>query len=120
MHKKNPPIKSSGTFDMLSETEIKELEVWAETAQISENALISKSEAAGAGMDLLATALGSKIAVHRAVGKPSLSGRGISPARSVRLPADMDEKLIERAEHDQIKPSEVIRRALDEYLSRAS
>ncbi len=71
-------------------------------------------------MKLLSAALGSDSAVRRAVGKPSLSGGGQSPARSVRLPQEMDARLIEIAKQRNVKPSEIIRRALDEYLVRAS
>ena len=113
-------MSKKNEHDTLTAEEIHELGLRAETAKIAEDAVITKAAGPGAGMDLLATALGSEAAVHRSVGKPSLSGKGISPARSVRLPAAMDKKLVERAEHDQAKPSDIIRRALDEYLSRAS
>ncbi|GAA2943559.1 hypothetical protein ACFO7V_07110 [Glutamicibacter bergerei] len=97
-----------------------ELALWAETAELSPNARITKAKQPGAGMDLLAAALGSEEAVRRAVGKPSMSGTGTSPARSVRLPLDLEKKLIEKATHDHVKPSEIIRRALGEYLLHAS
>lgn len=71
-------------------------------------------------MALLEAAMGSPAAVRRAVGKPSLSEKGSSPSRSVRLPADMDAQLVALAQRSQLKPSEVIRRALGEYLSKAS
>lgn len=53
------------------------------------------------------------------MGRPSGGERrGISPSRTVRLPAELDGRLVAYADHEQVKPSEILRRALDEYLSR--
>lgn len=101
-------------------TDYDALAVWAETADISSDALISKASAPGAGMTLLAAAMGSAAEVKRAVGKPSLSDKGPSPSRSVRLPAEMDAQLVAFARNVDEKPSEIIRRALSEYLAKAS
>lgn len=46
------------------------------------------------------------------------SRRGASPTRTVRLAADLDNRLVEYAEHAHVSPSEVMRRALDDYLRR--
>ena len=101
-------------------TDYEALASWAETAEISAHARITKSSGPGAGMELLAAAMGSQAAVRRAVGKPSMSEKGASPSRSVRLPADMDAELVAVALRAHIKPSEVIRRALGEYLAKVS
>lgn len=71
-------------------------------------------------MALLEAALGSPEAVPRAVGKPSLSHRGTSPTRSIRLPRELDAELIARSEVEGRKPSEIVRDALQEYLAKAS
>lgn len=97
-----------------------ELATWAENAEISASATITKAAGPGAGMALLEAAMGSQAAVRRAVGKPSLSEKGSSPSRSVRLPADMDAQLLAVASKAHTKPSEIIRRALGEYLAKAS
>jgi hypothetical protein len=101
-------------------TDYEALSTWAETAEVSPNARITKASGQEAGMALLEAAMGSPAAVRRAVGKPSLSDKGSSPSRSVRLPADMDAQLVALAQHVHMKPSEVIRRALGEYLAKAS
>lgn len=106
--------------DPAVDSQLDHLADWAESAEISPGARIVKSSEPESGMDLLAAALGSESAVRRAVGKPSLSGHGVSPARSVRLSVEMDERLIKMAEQANVKPSEIIRRALGEYMSRAN
>jgi hypothetical protein len=42
--------------------------------------------------------------------------RGVSPTRTVRLPTELDFRLQVYASASHTKPSEVLRRALDEYL----
>lgn len=93
---------------------------WAETADIAPGARITKATGPEAGRALLEAALGSPEAVRRAVGKPSLSKKGTSPSRSVRLPDDMDAQLLARSAQEHRKPSEVLREALREYLAKAS
>lgn len=44
--------------------------------------------------------------------------RGISPSRTVRLPVELDGRLVAYADHEHVKPSEIVRRALDDYLGR--
>lgn len=113
---------SGGHTDMTASnqpTDYEALATWAETAEVSPNARFTKASGPEAGMALLEAAMGSPAAARRAVGKPSLSEKGSSPSRSVRLPADMDAQLVTFAQHAQMKPSEVIRRALSEYLAKA-
>lgn len=50
-------------------------------------------------------------------GKPSLSGRGKSPQIGVRLPVDLRERLAQRAVHEGRRESELVRDALEAYLS---
>lgn len=97
-----------------------ELAEWAETADIAPGARITRSAGPGAGRALLEAALGSPEALKRAVGKPSLSNKGTSPSRSLRLPKDMDAQLVARAVAEHRKPSEILRSALAEYLAKAS
>lgn len=53
------------------------------------------------------------------MGRPSGSARrGASPTRTVRLAAELDNRLVEYAEHTRVSPSEIMRRALDDYLRR--
>lgn len=101
-------------------TDYEALAIWAETAEISTQARILKASGKEAGMALLEAAIGSSAEVRRAVGKPSLSEKGPSPSRSVRLSAEMDALLLDFAKRSQMKPSEIIRRALGEYLDKAS
>jgi hypothetical protein len=50
-------------------------------------------------------------------GRPSLSGEGRSPVVQVRLDRALRGRLDEAAEREQATPSEIVRRALDAYLS---
>ncbi len=50
-------------------------------------------------------------------GRPSLSGQGRSPARQVRLPAQLDAALVARAKAEGRRPSDLMREALTEYLA---
>ncbi|MBO1269899.1 ribbon-helix-helix protein, CopG family [Arthrobacter cavernae] len=93
---------------------------WAETADIAPGAKITKAAGPGAGRALLEAALGSPEAVQRAVGKPSLSGKGTSPTLSIRIPKDLAELLEARAELEHLKPSVVVRDALRAYLGHSS
>ncbi|BCW64773.1 ribbon-helix-helix protein, CopG family [Paenarthrobacter sp. MSM-2-10-13] len=93
---------------------------WAEIADIGPDAHITKASGPEAGRSILEAALGSAEAVRRAVGKPSLSARGTSPSRSLRLPEEMDAQLVARAAAEQRKPSAIMRDALAEYLAKAS
>lgn len=57
------------------------------------------------------------LARHRSRGgRPSLSA-GVSPRVAFRVPADLRQKLAEAAEQDQVGESEVMRRALAQYLA---
>lgn len=106
-------------LDAGEQARYRELAAWAETADIGPDAVITKAEGPGAGQALLEAALGSKEAVTRAVGKPSLSAKGTSPSRTLRLPKDMDAQLVARAAAEHRKPSAVLRDALAEYLTKA-
>lgn len=97
-----------------------ELAAWAETAEVGPEAIITKAQGPEAGRALLESALGSPGAVTRAVGKPSLSAKGTSPSRSLRLPEEMDAQLVARAKLEHRKPSAILRDALAEYLAKAS
>jgi len=57
-------------------------------------------------------------AIRRSVpGKPSLSGRGTSPQIGVRLPAELRQRLSERATRDGRRESELVREAIERYLA---
>lgn len=51
-------------------------------------------------------------------GRPAGFRKGKTPGHSVRLPAALGERLAARAEFEQASQSEVIRRAVAEYLDR--
>ncbi|HAG59083.1 MAG TPA: hypothetical protein DIT15_07825 [Arthrobacter bacterium] len=114
--------KAQGSRQLNAEEEARyqEFAAWAETADIGPDARITKAAEPEAGRSLLEAALGSPEEVRRAVGKPSLSAKGTSPSRSLRLPADMDAQLVEQAKKEHRKPSAIIRDALVEYLTKAS
>lgn len=100
------------------------LSEWAEDLDgIPEDATVVRGTGERPGRALLEAALGSGEAVERAIGRPTLSGRagtGESPVRQVRLPRELDALLIERAEAENRRPSEVVREALVAYLGEAS
>jgi hypothetical protein len=51
-------------------------------------------------------------------GRPSLSGGSTrSPQIGVRLPSDLKHRLEERAAHDGVRESDVVREALEAFLS---
>jgi len=57
--------------------------------------------------------------LSRLPGRPSLSGPGqLSPSLTVRLPADTRARLDEVASKEGLRPSEVLRNALDDYLEK--
>ena len=51
-------------------------------------------------------------------GRPSGIRRGKTPGHSVRLPDGLSERLAAQAERENASQSEVIRRAVSEYLDR--
>ena len=51
------------------------------------------------------------------IGRPSLTGSGVSPTMNVRLPQEMRERLDRLAAKQGRRPSEVARDALEEYLA---
>ncbi|MFC8047918.1 CopG family transcriptional regulator [Nocardia sp. NPDC057353] len=51
-------------------------------------------------------------------GRPSGTKPGKTPGQSVRLPAALRDRLAARAEREAVSQSEVIRRAVAEYLDR--
>jgi hypothetical protein len=57
--------------------------------------------------------MGSTLRMGRPVGG---SRRGSSPTRTIRLPAELDKRLDAHASAEHTTPSEVMRRALNEYL----
>ncbi|QHK20103.1 ribbon-helix-helix protein, CopG family [Pseudarthrobacter psychrotolerans] len=112
--------KASEELDAEEQARSAALATWAETADIGPDASINKADGPEAGRSLLEAALGSPEAIRRAVGKPSLSAKGTSPSRSLRLPVDMDARLVEQAQKEHRNPSAIIRDALAEYLAKAS
>ncbi|MGW6132352.1 ribbon-helix-helix protein, CopG family [Cellulomonas sp. NPDC055163] len=52
-------------------------------------------------------------------GRPSLSGKGTSPKRQVRLPADLDAQLVRLAKDKGRTPSDVMREAVETYIQSA-
>lgn len=54
--------------------------------------------------------------VGRPVGRPSLSGAGVSKMRAVRVPNDMDSAIEALARRQKRSPSAVIREAVEQYL----
>jgi hypothetical protein len=54
------------------------------------------------------------------MGRPPGAGqkRGETPVRSIRLPADMEERLTTLAEKEGVGGSEIIRRAVREFIDR--
>lgn len=59
--------------------------------------------------------MGSTLRMGRPVGE---SRRGSSPTRTIRLPADLNSRLDAYVSAQHTTLSEVMRRALDEYLGR--
>lgn len=59
--------------------------------------------------------VGASLRMGRPVGGQRL---GASPSRTVRMPAELNRRLEVYAEAAHTSPSEVLRRALDEYLNR--
>ena len=53
----------------------------------------------------------------RGRGRPSLSGKGTSPTRQVRLPEELDAALLARAKAEGRRPSDVMRTAVTQYLA---
>ncbi|TLG14321.1 CopG family transcriptional regulator [Nocardia cyriacigeorgica] len=53
-------------------------------------------------------------------GRPAGIRKGKTPGQSVRLPEALRERLATQAEREKATPSEVIRRAVAEYLDRHS
>jgi hypothetical protein len=59
--------------------------------------------------------MGSTLRMGRPVGE---SRRGSSPTRTIRLSAELNKRLDAYVSAEHTTPSEVMRRALDEYLAR--
>ncbi|HEU0192082.1 MAG TPA: ribbon-helix-helix protein, CopG family [Mycobacterium sp.] len=59
--------------------------------------------------------MGSTLRMGRPAGE---SRRGSSPTRTLRLPAELNRRLDAHVSAEHTTPSEVMRRALDEYLGR--
>jgi len=97
---------------------------WAEALEaLPEEAVVDAGEAPEPGRSYLENLLGSSGAVDRAMGRPNIDGTmtaGQSPVRHVRLPRELDARLAAAAEQEHRKPSELMREALDRYLTKAS
>ena len=107
-----------------SEARYQSLADWAETLEtLPEEAVVSVGEGPEPGRAYLENLLGSSDAVDRAMGRPNIDGTmapGKSPVRHVRLPRELDARLTAAAEQEHRKPSELMREALDRYLTKAS
>jgi len=117
--------RKKGAASSADEVMAAALSEWAENLEsFGPETVITHGEGHEPGRAFLESILGSSEAVDRAVGRPPLKGtrrgEGKSPIRQVRLPRDLDELLIERAEAEHRKPSEVVREALYAYLGKAS
>jgi len=99
---------------------------WAESIEDSEfepapdGAAFEGDAAVCAGRDLLDSIVGA-VELDEAIsrGRPGLNGQtgvGSSPKRQVRLPRELDALLVQRAEAEKRKLSEVMRDAIDNYL----
>ncbi|TFH68136.1 ribbon-helix-helix domain-containing protein [Cellulomonas sp. HD19AZ1] len=78
-----------------------------------------RSGGPGAGRDFLAQYMSPDeldAATRRGRGRPSLSGAGKSPSRQTRLPHDLDDLLVERANREGRSISDVLRAAVEDYL----
>lgn len=105
------------------EARAERLAEWAESDEftISSSATVVPADSRDAE-ELLEGVFGRE-ELGRLRGRPSLSGRvgaGASPKRQVRLPRELDELLVARAAAEHRSPSELMRDAVAEYLSRAS
>jgi hypothetical protein len=69
--------------------------------------------------ELLAPWRAELVETARGRGRPSLSGVGASPCRRVRLPADIDARMVARAQVEGRPMSALMRDAVSEYLLRA-
>ena len=54
--------------------------------------------------------------VGRTVGRPSLSGSGVSKLRAIRVPNEMDSAIEALARRQRRRPSALIREAVEQYL----
>jgi len=111
----------------LTKTEEARFAAMAEWAESEVGALTDSAEYmtadAESGLEYMMKLLGSTAAVDRAMGRPNLNGTmtsGKSPVRHVRLPIELDSQLTLRAETEHRSPSELMREAITDYLSRAS
>lgn len=100
------------------------LSEWAESDDfaISSDATIVRGEGNTPGRSLLEAAVGAEETdrIANLGGRPSLSGapgEGASPKRQVRLPRALDVLLVERAQADHQRPSDIMRAALVAYLT---
>jgi hypothetical protein len=101
------------------------LVVWADGEVrpiLDDPSTLHGAEAASAGRALMEAALGGPEALSKAlVGRPSLDPHARpgtrSPIRNVRLPQQMSDQLDRLAQEQGRKVSDVIRDALESYLS---
>lgn len=93
-------LKATGGRGLTPEEQAKyqALAEWAEQAGIGPDAKISKSNGPGDGRSLMEAALGSPEAITLTIGKPSLSGKGVLPPRTIRPPEEMDARLLAQSE----------------------
>ncbi|MDR5698272.1 ribbon-helix-helix protein, CopG family [Agromyces aerolatus] len=105
-----------------------ELSAWAESKAFdigNPEEILVGPEAAAAGRSLMESIVGEE-ALDRAInrgGRPSLSGTtgsGASPKRQVRLPREVDERLLARASREHRDISDLMREAIVAYLDTGS
>jgi hypothetical protein len=98
------------------------LSEWAESYDFTTDpdAVVTRGEGPEPGRAFLAPFMSpAELDTVTGRGRPSLSGAGTSPKRQVRLPADLDAALEERARAEGRKPSAVMREAIENYLKSA-
>lgn len=95
---------------------------WAESYDFTAdtNAVVTRSEGPEPGRAFLKQFMSpTELDTLTQRGRPSLSGAGTSHKRQVRLPADLDAALQERARAEGRKPSALMREAIENYLKSA-
>lgn len=96
----------------LDERDLAGLTAWAESDGPVDDGFALGDEEAGR---LAERAM--RMAGRPSLGFPRATGRGGSPRRQVRLPQGLSDELDRYAEAEKTTPSEVIRRAVGEFLA---
>jgi Ribbon-helix-helix protein, copG family len=115
---KTKPAKGSP----IDEDHYNALSEWAESYDFTTDAdaVVTRGEGPEPGRAFLVPFMSTaELDTMTRRGRPSMSGAGTSPKRQVRLPADLDAALEERARAEGRKPSAVMREAIENYLKSA-